>query len=69
MYQGLDAGSNVAITSDGHSRKHLLPSFVTDNGMAIETAEQFENAEPSITESFELDSNVTAERDRQSAKQ
>jgi hypothetical protein len=53
----------VIAASDSHSEKQLEQSFSTEEGMQMdESDEHFENADSSIQESWEPDSNATCER-------
>jgi hypothetical protein len=60
----------VTVERDRHRAKHFWQSFVTREGIQIdESDEQPSNAEYSMIESAEPDSNVTAERDSHPEKQ
>jgi hypothetical protein len=60
----------VIVERELHPLKQDLQIFATEQGIQIvESDEQSENAEPSIHESLELDSNVIVERDLHPEKQ
>jgi hypothetical protein len=60
----------VIVERDLQREKQQPQIFSTEQGIQIvESDEQSQNAEPSIHESLELDSNVIVERDLQREKQ
>jgi hypothetical protein len=60
----------VIVERDSHPLKQLLQIFSTEEGIQIdESDEQYSNAEASIDDSLEPDSNVIVERDSHPLKQ
>jgi hypothetical protein len=54
----------VTIERDSHPEKQALPRISREEGMQIDESDEHpNNADCSIRESFEPDSNVTVERD------
>jgi hypothetical protein len=65
-----ESGSNATLKRAEQPLKQSSRSFSTEDGIQIEeSVEQCVNSPRGINEGFEPDSNMTVERDAQSAKQ